>query len=109
MLLSSPKNEYPRFIGDLLLEHPNWKEGEPLPTGWQVVTPIERPETSDTQVAYETGPVEVDGVLTQGWAVRELTEEEIEQKNAPQTAKEKLVELGFTDAEIFALMNRLVR
>lgn len=31
------KTDYPRYIGDLLLEYPNWVEGDTLPEGWELV------------------------------------------------------------------------
>jgi len=29
--------DYPRYLGDLLNEFPLWKEGDPLPEGWELV------------------------------------------------------------------------
>tara|TARA_R110000803_G_scaffold164597_1_gene228272 strand:+ start:1290 stop:1619 length:330 start_codon:yes stop_codon:yes gene_type:complete len=109
MIYINAAGEYPRHIGDIQLVKKGWSEGDKLPTGWQAVVETERPTAGTDQVTYDSGPVDVDGVLSQGWTVRDLTAEELERKNAPANAKAKLVELGFTDAEISALVAGLVR
>jgi hypothetical protein len=105
----SAKNEYPRYIGDLQIEHPDFVDGDTLPNGWVKVTEAPYPEGQTDKVVYEEFPIEIDGVMTQNWVTREPTDEEIERQNAPITAKAKLVDLGFTDSEIFALVQGLVR
>ena len=109
MLYTNAQGEYPRHIGDVRLVKKGWTEGDTLPTGWQAVVETERPTAGTDQVAYDSGPVDVDGVLSQGWTVRDLTAEELARRAAPANAKAKLVELGFTDAEISALVSGLVR
>lgn len=104
------KNEYPRYVGDLLLEYPDWKEGDALPTGWRKVEVLTNPEYDPANEVAETAlPVEIDGVLTQQWKVRPMNAEEIERRDAPKTAKAKLAALGLTDFEIQALANGFVR
>lgn len=105
----SPENEYPRHIGDVQLASPGWSLGDPLPAGWTEVVLVERPAQEDGKVVYEDFPVELNGVMTQNWQIREMTAEEVERKNAPITAKQKLVALGLTEAEIEALTRGLVR
>jgi hypothetical protein len=39
MLFIAPENKYPRYIGDLQLENPSWKNGDKLPDGWIEVIP----------------------------------------------------------------------
>ena len=109
MIYINAEGEYPRHIGDVQLAKKGWQEGDALPTGWEAVVETERPVAGKDQVAYDSGPVEVDGVLTQGWTVRDLTNEEIARRDAPKTAKAKLAALGLTDVEISALVNGLVR
>jgi hypothetical protein len=109
MIYINAEGEYPRHIGDVQLAKKGWQEGDVLPKGWQAVVESERPIAGENQIAYDSGPVEIDGVLTQGWTVRDLTSEEIERKNAPANAKAKLEALGFTQAEITALVAGLVR
>ena len=109
MLYISPNNEYPRHAGDIMLSSPKWKAGDPLPEGWSHVTESERPETGVNQIAYEDFPIEVDGVMTQNWVVRDMTAKEIERRDAPKRAKEKLIALGLTEAEVSALVRGLVR
>jgi hypothetical protein len=109
MIYINAENEYPRHPGDVQLVKKGWAEGDTLPTGWKAVVETERPTAGTDQLTYDSGPVDVDGVLSQGWTVRDLTTEELDRRNAPANAKAKLVELGFTDAEISALVADLVR
>jgi hypothetical protein len=105
----SPQGEYPRHIGDIWLEHTNYKQGEELPKGWKEVKPTPLPELKGNQKAVEDFPVEVNGVMTQNWQVRDMTAEEMERRDAPKTAREKLIALGLTEAEVEALVRGLVR
>ena len=100
----NPQNEYPRYVGDIMLENPSWEEGQALPTGWVEVSATERPAFSSTQKVVEVFPTEVDGNWVQTWEVVNLNEEELEQKNAPTTVKEKLTNLGFNESEIRLLL-----
>ena len=105
MLLINPENEYPKHIGDLKLAHPNWQEGDALPNGWQEVAyASEVPSRGENEVVYETEPTLINGKLTQTFAIRPMTAEEIERRDAPKTAKAKLVALGLTEAEVEALI-----
>lgn len=105
----SPDNEYPRHIGDVQLASPGWNLGDPLPEGWVQVELSERPVQEDGKIVYEEFPVNVNGTMTQKWSVRDMTQEELDRKNAPATAKQKLLDLGLTEAEVEALTRGLVR
>lgn len=109
MIYISPENEYPRHAGDIQLVSPKWKAGDPLPEGWVQVAEADRPATGADELAYEGQPVEVDGIMTQNWIVRDMTAEELERRDAPKRAKEKLIALGLTEAEVSALVRGLVR
>tara|TARA_R110000796_G_scaffold250692_1_gene380212 strand:- start:99 stop:428 length:330 start_codon:yes stop_codon:yes gene_type:complete len=109
MAYINAEGEYPRHIGDIQLVKKGWSEGDTLPTGWQTVAETEKPTAGTDQVTYDSGPVTIDGVLSQGWTVRDLTTEELARRDAPANAKARLTELGFTDAEISALVAGLVR
>lgn len=109
MLYISPENEYPRYYGDIQLAHKGWKLGDPLPTGWHEVTELPRPEIADDETVEEGFPVLVDGVYTQNLTARKLTSEELAIKQAPATAKAKLIALGLTEVEIEALVAGMVR
>lgn len=108
MIYISPNNEYPRHYGDIQLDHPNWKLGDDLPDGWVKVAESERPTPGTDQITYEDFPIEVDGVITQNWQIRDMTAEEIERRDAPKRAKEKLVALGLTESEVQALVRGLI-
>jgi hypothetical protein len=109
MYYISPDNEYPRHIGDIQIEHPSYQMGDPVPAGWQLVADVAPPAREAGQVLEEGFPVEIDGVLSRNWIVREPTAEEMAVRTAPQTAKAKLLELGLNEYEIEALTRGLVR
>lgn len=109
MIYISPDNEYPRHIGDIQLTHPDFKEGDQIPDGWTHVAESAIPAVTDSELCYEDFPIEMDGVMTQNWIVRELTPDEYQMRHAPRTAKEKLMSLGLTEYEILALVSGLVR
>lgn len=103
MLLISPEGKYPSYYGEIQDSNPEWNLGDALPAGWIQVSEATPPELSENQVLVPEQPAEIDGVMTQQWSVRDLTENEIAEKNAPLTAKQKLIDLGLTEAEIKAL------
>jgi hypothetical protein len=108
MLFINPQNEYPRHVGDIQILNPNWQVGDPLPAGWLEVVPTENPDVPENKVLIELAPVEINGVWTQVWSLRDLTAEELERRTAPATARQKLKDvLGLTDAEIEALVRGL--
>jgi hypothetical protein len=109
MIYINSKGEYPRHIGDVQLEKKGWKEGDVLPIGWKSVVETTRPAPKANYITFEDYPIEVDGVMTQNWQTRKMTAEEIERRDAPANAKSKLEALGFTPAEIQALVAGLVR
>lgn len=103
MIYISPEGTYPLHIGDVWLDAPDFVEGAELPAGWQAVVETEAPEYVEGKVIELGEPTEIDGVLTQTWVYRDMTAEEIERRDAPITAKAKLIALGLTEAEIQAL------
>lgn len=107
-LYLAPNNEYPRFIGDLLLDHPEYKDGDPLPTGWSIVKEVEYPTVEQDEIIVENSPELINGVLTQSFTVRPMNEDELARRNAPVTARGKLLELGLNEYEIQALARGLV-
>jgi len=109
MLYINAENEYPRHIGDIKLAKSGFKDGDALPTGWVKVTESERPTAGTDQVTVEGTPEEVDGVTTQAWTVRDLTQAELDRRDAPANARAKLIQLGLTEAEVDALVRGLVR
>jgi hypothetical protein len=109
MLFISPSKEYPLHYGDIQLASPGWEPGDTLPKGWQQVAYGTPPELGDNQIWVELEPVEIDGVLTQNLVAKDMTAEQLEIKQAPISAKAKLVKLGFTELEIAALGEGLNR
>lgn len=108
MYYISPNNEYPRHMGDIQIEHPSWNLGDPLPSGWIQVEDAPIPTATASELVYEDFPVEKNGAFVRNWKIRPLTAEEIAVRNAPNTAKQKLLDLGLTEAEIRAITKGLV-
>jgi hypothetical protein len=102
----SPENTYPNFIGDILLQNPEWMEGDPLPAGWHKVIEVNPPDISKDEHIEESFPQIVNAQYTQSFLVRPLTEEEINFRDAPKTAREKLKALGLTELEVEAIFFR---
>ena len=109
MLYTSPDNEYPRHIGDIQLVSKGFKEGDTLPEGWAKVAEVERPDAGADKITVEEYPKVISNVLSQNWVIRDMTQAELDRRNAPASAKAKLIELGLTEAEVFALTIGLVR
>lgn len=103
-----PDGNYPRFIGDIRLDNPNWQVGDTLPTGWKEVVETEPPAFDIDLVTEELAPELRDGIYYQKWNQRPMTADEKAYRDAPLTLKAKLTELGLTDWEIQALRNGLV-
>lgn len=100
----SPNNEYPRHIGDIQIENPNWQNGDALPTGWIQVVATEPPARQDGFVVYETAPEETDGVFYQKWATRELTSTEIQAQQVAAIRRKVMMNLPLTEAEALLLV-----
>jgi hypothetical protein len=80
--------EYPRHEGDIRIEHPDIREDQtypnfPCPDTYALVTPIQIPSyNEETQCAEEITPIQIEGVWTQQFLVRDLTAEELEARAA---------------------------
>lgn len=108
MYLNIKTKEYPRFQGDLELL--GWEVGQPLPSDWVAVSPADWPtKVPNGKKVIEEFPILISGVWTQIFKIIDLTTEELEQRDAPDSAKAKLKALGLTDVEIAALAKGLVR
>lgn len=109
MIYKSPEGIYPLFSGDVQLANPDWNIGDPMPKGWLQIEEIAPPDfDSYTEKLVWLEPIEINGVLTQQWGVEELSEEEKERLAAPKNAKQKLLDLGLTELEIYALIGRAI-
>jgi len=101
-------NEYPRFIGDLELL--GYRTGDPLPEGWASVQQSEYPrDIGENKKVVELAPVLIDSTWQQRFEILDMTDEEIEQANAPRIAKQKLIDAGLSEMEIKALLNKIIR
>jgi hypothetical protein len=103
MMYIDPEGNFPRYYGDIMSQHPEWQLGDSLPAGWQLVADAPSPEYAEDETFEDGEPAVVDGVLTRTFIVRKLTEEELSLRQAPLTARAKLVALGFSEAEISAI------
>lgn len=69
--------EYPRYVGDIEQENPEWELGQALPEGWEFVQETAAPTPTTDQLVTEVFPVLVEGQWTQTWELIDLTEEDI--------------------------------
>lgn len=78
MLLIDAFGNYPRYIGDLQLAHPEWQEGEPLPSGWREVEETPAPDRPGRGAGISFGvPQYINGKFVQTWKITKLTPEQI--------------------------------
>lgn len=108
MLYLSPNGEFPKYAGDIQVANPSWSIGDALPEGWFEVAQTEPPELAADERVDSTEAVLVNGQYEIKWNVRAATAEEIAAAEAPRTAREKLVALGFSADEIKAIAKGLV-
>jgi hypothetical protein len=108
MLYIDPNGNFPRYYGDIASQNPGWALGDALPTGWQLVADAPSPEYAEDETFEDGEPALVDGVLTRTFVVRKLTTEELELRSAPLTARQRFMDLGFTDAEISAIARGII-
>lgn len=94
MLLINPEGEYPRYIGDLLLENPSWQEGDELPDGWIEVQESSLPSIGQDEAIEELAPEILDGVYVQKFAVRPLTQAELDAREAKLQAIQNAIANG---------------
>jgi hypothetical protein len=101
-------NEYPQFIGDVQRIIPGWQPTSALPDGWFEVKEVAMPEPSEPgTVVFEDFPEMVDGEYERVWKTRSLSAEEIELMAAPESARQRFLDLGFTQVETDFIFRRL--
>lgn len=103
----SPDGKYPRYQGDIRLSNPNWDETKPLPSGWIAVEDVVMPDVPLDFALEESIPEEIDGAYKRRWILRPMTSEEKDRRDAPKKARQKLIDLGLTEAEVDALTRGL--
>lgn len=107
MIYIDPEGNYPRYYGDIMLAHEGWEKGSPLPEGWSLVNETERPTPELYEVVEQGEPELRDGKYYQTWVTRAMTQLEIDKIEAPAKARQKLIDLGFTELEIQAIARGL--
>lgn len=109
MLFQDPEGNYPKYLGDIRTIDPEWQEGDKLPEGWQQITEAPYPTDIPDEHLVEWGELEnKDGKLVIPWVIRPWTDEERARITAPERAKQRLIDLGFDEYEIKALIQGLV-
>jgi len=96
-LFIDSQGNYPRHIGDLLLEHPDYN-GTDLPEGWKLVEQTDQPIPELGHVVLELDFEIVDNNYIQRWATRPLTEQEIASHEA--FLEKRREEYGITSTEL---------
>lgn len=74
MIFIDPNGNYPRHIGDLLLEHKAWKTKDSLPDGWTLVEKTDQPIAGTGYMIKESYPALVDGKYQQTWEIVPIPE-----------------------------------
>jgi hypothetical protein len=75
--------EYPRHEGDIRLEHPEITENQtgdtfPIPQTYALVNWVDPPiYNPETQIVWETTPINANGSWQMVWEIRDLTADEI--------------------------------
>lgn len=87
--LKLPTMEYPRYEGDIRLEHSEIREDQtgdtfPVPPDYAVVTITKPPELAKDQYLTEDAPVQKDGKWYNVWIVKDMTPEQIDMRNKVQ-------------------------
>ena len=77
----NPRNEFPRYAGDIQLEHPGWKIGDVLPDGWHLINEVTAPECGPDEIAEIAGVEKVGEQYFDQWIIRPLTAEELRQRD----------------------------
>jgi hypothetical protein len=76
-LFISPNDEYPRYVGDIYREYPEF-DGVSLPSGWKEVLDSPAPFLEENETLVEDFPILVDGKYVRSLSKRALTLQEIE-------------------------------
>lgn len=70
MIFVDSDGNYPRYVGDLVLEKPDWNTRKKLPEGWERVYETSKPREYLGNVAIEDTPYRAeDGKLYQKWTL----------------------------------------
>lgn len=77
ILIFEETQAYPLYIGDVQIIYPNATE-ERLPDGFSVVQETQAPEREHGKTIYEIAPLKINGIWTQQWEKRDMTEQELE-------------------------------
>jgi hypothetical protein len=79
-----PNEQYPRYVGDIILENRLWSFGDQLPDGWAEVEESEVPEQRPGYTMVEDFPNFVDGKYIRSWSFIKKTDEQIEKEQQHQ-------------------------
>ncbi len=79
--------EYPRHIGDIMLD--GWNQQDPIPSNWVEIEYVNPPVINNDQKLIVGQPVQNNGIWTHVWEIVPKTEEdyEYERKIAEKNAK----------------------
>ena len=92
MIFIKNKEVYPLFIGDLMLEHEEYKIGDPLPSGWELVSESEIPTIGEYEELKEEFPEKINGTWFQKFIVTPMPQQKIDLINLQKEAIDGLGE-----------------
>lgn len=107
MLLINGEN-YPRYMGDLQVQYPDWSEGDALPDGWSEVQELEQPLAESGKKVVEVFPTIYRGRYKQAWSQVDLSTEEQSLINQRLIAAELIARLDISEEELLAIKTIIV-
>jgi hypothetical protein len=87
---------YPLFMGDVQILYPN-ATPDNLPKGFAIVTQTQAPAYEYGKTVYEIAPIQIEGVWTQQWEKRDMTEAEL---NAYKATGDQVLEKLKSDGKL---------
>lgn len=107
MLFINGEN-YPRYIGDLQVEHPGWQESDMIPDGWNQVQEVEQPLPEPGKKVVEGSPTLYRGKYKQAWTQVDLSVEDQVIIAQQETALALMNRLNLSEADLLAIKTIIV-
>lgn len=73
-------NSYPRYVGDIQLECPDWNSEMPLPPNWVEVEFTDPPEHDEFDLVTIGQPILDNGIWKQTWITKPMEDWQIKKK-----------------------------
>lgn len=101
-------DNYPRYIGDLQAEYPNWQESDAVPDGWSQVQEVEQPLPEPGKKVVEDSPKLYRGKYKQSWTQVDLSVEDQGIIAQQEAALALMNRLNLSEADLLAIKTIIV-